>query len=66
MYAQPCNAGIPQQNLEMTDRVFVVDLDMGTVDIFTKFGGSIPDSHCFRVEGGKLRYVHTITIMGKN
>jgi hypothetical protein len=66
MYAQPCNAGIPQQDLPMTDRIFVVDLDMGTVDIFTKFGGSIPDSHMFRVEGGKLRYVHTITIMGKN
>ncbi|MCX7726445.1 MAG: hypothetical protein N2053_06320, partial [Chitinispirillaceae bacterium] len=56
-----CDGGIPQ-GLKITDRRYVIDVEMGTVDIFCKFGGSMPDSHLFRVENGKLRYVHTISI----
>ena len=26
------------------------------------FSGRIPDSHLFRLEGGKIRYIHTITM----
>jgi hypothetical protein len=43
-----------------------------TVDIIMDFGGTagqqgkngLPDSHEFRVEGGKLRYVHTLSSCG--
>ncbi|MBN1761310.1 MAG: hypothetical protein JW863_23505 [Chitinispirillaceae bacterium] len=56
-----CDVGIPD-NLSITDRHYIVDVDMGSVDIFCKFGGGMPDSHLFRVENGKLRYVHTISI----
>ena len=43
-------------------RRFIVDETMGSVVAFCTFGvGGIPDSHLFRVEKGKLRYVHTLT-----
>jgi hypothetical protein len=74
MYVQPdCNKGVPQK-MHMPYRKYVVDVDMGTVDIFVHFGGDstktnsqfTPDSHLFRVESGKLRFVHTISITGNN
>jgi hypothetical protein len=48
----------------MTNRRYIVDLDMGTVVGLVDFGGEkgLPDSHMFRLENGKLRYVHTITV----
>jgi hypothetical protein len=58
-----CNVGVPS-GVKINDRHYVIDVDMGTVDIFCKFGGSMPDSHLFRVENGKLRFVHTISIQG--
>ncbi|KAK0622466.1 hypothetical protein B0T14DRAFT_580715 [Immersiella caudata] len=62
-YMQPdCNVGVPS-GLRMTDRRYVIDEVVGAVDIFLAFGGNIPDSHAFRLEGGKIRYVHTLTIM---
>ncbi|KAK1756727.1 hypothetical protein QBC47DRAFT_451309 [Echria macrotheca] len=62
-YIQPsCNVGVPS-GLKMTNRRYVVDEVLGTVDIFFTFGGQEPDSHQFRVENGKLRYVHTLTVM---
>jgi hypothetical protein len=56
-----CNSGVPS-GLLINARTYIVDVDLGTVSIFCKFGGSMPDSHLFRIEGGKLRYVHTISI----
>ena len=48
-------------------RRYVVDETLGVVDIFVGFPGldrtqgndAMPDSHEFRVEGGKIRYLHT-------
>jgi hypothetical protein len=48
-------------------RRYVVDVEMGAVDMFIGFPGldrtqgqaAMPDSHLFRVEGGKIRYCHT-------
>ncbi|KAK2790886.1 hypothetical protein FQN52_005331 [Onygenales sp. PD_12] len=59
-----CNVGVPS-GLDLTNRRYVIDEVMGTVDVFLNFGGAtgLPDSHEFRLEGGKLRYVHTMTIM---
>jgi hypothetical protein len=45
-----------------------VDEVLGTVQVYCTFGtggpgggSGAPDSHLFRVENGKLRYVHTLT-----
>ncbi|KAK8038254.1 hypothetical protein PG994_015021 [Apiospora phragmitis] len=62
-YVQPsCNVGVPS-GIQQTNRRYVVDEVTGAVDVFFDFAGADPDSHEFRVEGGKLRYVHTLTVM---
>jgi hypothetical protein len=37
---------------------------VGSVDILCSFDsiGNYPDSHEFRLEGGKIKYVHTVTV----
>ncbi|KAL1839885.1 hypothetical protein VTJ49DRAFT_1020 [Mycothermus thermophilus] len=48
-------------------RRYVVDVEMGAVNIFMGFPGldrtqgqvPMPDSHLFRVEGGRIKYSHT-------
>jgi hypothetical protein len=60
-----CTAGVPTGGgVPMLNRHYIVDLDMGTVIGILDFGGEkgLPDSHMFRLENGKLRYVHTITV----
>ncbi|KAH8890227.1 hypothetical protein GQ53DRAFT_807370 [Thozetella sp. PMI_491] len=56
-----CDVGIPS-GVSLTDRRYVIDETVGAVDIMMSFA-NIPDSHEFRVEGGKLRFVHTMTVM---
>ncbi|KAI1383949.1 uncharacterized protein F4822DRAFT_433901 [Hypoxylon trugodes] len=61
-------AGLPS-TLVVTNRRFVVDEVMGVVDIFLGFPGldrsqgnkTMPDSHVFRVESGKIKYIHTVS-----
>lgn len=57
-----CNVGVPY-GVSIVNRKYVIDVDLGTVQIFCRFGGprGLPDSHMFRVENGKLRFVHTLT-----
>lgn len=60
-----CTAGVPKGGgVPMTNRSYVVDVDMGAVVGFVDFGGEkgLPDAHTFRLENGKLRYVHVITL----
>ncbi|CZR58514.1 uncharacterized protein PAC_08406 [Phialocephala subalpina] len=59
-----CDVGIPN-NLDLTSRRYVIDESVGAVDVFLAFGGTSgrPDSHEFRIESGKIRYVHTLTNM---
>jgi hypothetical protein len=59
-----CDIGFPIDKLPMVDRSYVVDEDMGTVNMFLRFGNppGAPDSHTFRLVNGKLRYVHTLTL----
>jgi hypothetical protein len=59
-----CNLGVPEDgNVKLTNRHYVVDRDMGAVVGFVRFGNeTVPDSHLFRVENGKLRYIHTLTV----
>jgi len=56
-----CSVGVPA-GVNIVGRRFIVDETMGAVVAFCNFGvGGIPDSHLFRVEHGKLRFVHTLT-----
>ncbi|KAE8444345.1 hypothetical protein EG329_000655 [Mollisiaceae sp. DMI_Dod_QoI] len=59
-----CNVGVPS-GVDLTSRRYVIDETVGEVDVFLAFGGATgrPDSHDFRVENGKIRYVHTLTNM---
>jgi hypothetical protein len=66
-----CNVGVPS-GVNLVNRQYVIDEDYGTVDIVMDFAGTkgnvgasgLPDSHEFRIEGGKLRYVHTLSSCG--
>jgi len=60
-----CTVGVPKGGgVPMKNRRYIVDLDMGTVIGQVDFGGEkgLPDAHTFRLENGKLRYVHVITL----
>jgi hypothetical protein len=62
-YVQPsCNVGVPS-GIKQTNRRYVIDEVLGSCDVFFDFAGADPDTHEFRVESGKLRYVHTMTVM---
>jgi hypothetical protein len=62
-----CDVGVPS-GVNIANRRFIVDETIGSVQVFCTFGaGNVnggsgaPDSHLFRVENGKLHYVHTLT-----
>jgi hypothetical protein len=62
-----CQVGVPS-GVNIANRRFVVDETIGAVVAFCTFGAGnaaggsgAPDTHLFRVENGKLRYVHTLT-----
>ena len=64
-----CDVGVPS-GVNIANRRFVVDEATGAAVVFCTFGAGsptggngLPDSHLFRVENGKLRYVHTLTHM---
>ena len=62
-----CDVGVPS-GVNIANRRFIVDETTGSVAAFCTFGAGsaaggsgAPDTHLFRVENGKLRYVHTLT-----
>jgi len=62
-----CEVGVPS-GVNIANRRFVVDEVKGSVVAYCTFGAGTPgggsgapDTHLFRVENGKLRYVHTLT-----
>lgn len=61
-----CEVGVPA-GVNIGNRRFVVDEVIGSVVVFCTFGvggpagSGAPDTHLFRLENGKLRYVHTLT-----
>lgn len=59
-----CNVGVPE-NIDMADRRYVIDPVVGSVAVFLRMGPNRrPDAHVFRIEDGKIRYVHTVTNCG--
>ncbi|KAI1078556.1 hypothetical protein F5B20DRAFT_547451 [Whalleya microplaca] len=61
-----CKPGIPTNNNQAPNshRRYVIDDTYGSISVLCIFEHlqNAPDSHEFRLENGKLRYVHTITI----
>ena len=62
-----CEVGVPS-GVNIANRRFVVDEVIGSVVVYCTFGAGgpnggsgSPDTHLFRVENGRLRYVHTLT-----
>lgn len=62
-----CEVGVPA-GVNIVNRRFVVDEVLGSVVVYCTFGTGTPggssgsaDTHLFRVENGKLHYVHTLT-----
>jgi hypothetical protein len=63
-----CTDGIPASGPTAgkanSMRRYVIDEIMGSADVLCSFTavGNIPDSHELRIENGKIRHVHTITL----
>jgi len=68
---QTCTMGAFPQKLNVTNRRYVIDENFGAVVIFHNFpwldagiptDPGTPASQMFRVEGGKNRYIHEVTV----
>jgi hypothetical protein len=59
-----CQIPAPLGNMYITDRSYVVDEEMGAVNVFCRFGNStgMPDSHLFRLVSGRYRWIHTLSV----
>lgn len=66
-YTRPCGKSLPRGGSSKNNgnRRYVIDEVMGSVDVLCSFDslGDMPDSHEIRVEDGKVKYVHTITVL---
>ncbi|HWK42732.1 MAG TPA: hypothetical protein VNR60_12485 [Croceibacterium sp.] len=58
-----CELGMPPGVLYITHRDYLIDEEMGVINVFCRFGGreNAPDSHTFRYIDGKFRLIHTLT-----
>jgi hypothetical protein len=67
-----CKVGIPGEAIEIVDRDYLVDEELGAVNVFSRFGktdessifgktNGLPDSHLIRLVNGKIRYIHSMT-----
>ncbi|KAK4212656.1 hypothetical protein QBC37DRAFT_187726 [Rhypophila decipiens] len=65
-YTRPCGVSLPRGGSAKNNgmRRYVIDETVGSVDVLCSFDslGSLPDSHEIRVEAGKVKYVHTVTV----
>ena len=60
-----CEVGIPPGVLYIVNRDYVVDEELGVINVYCRFGNSttgMPDSHTFRLVNGKISNVHTISV----
>ncbi|KAI8932782.1 hypothetical protein NX059_010272 [Plenodomus lindquistii] len=66
-YTSPCGKTLPHGGSAKKNgmRRYVIDQEMGSVDVLCQFDslGVWPDSHEIRVVAGKVKYVHTVTVM---
>jgi len=61
-----CAVGVPE-GIDLARRSYVIDPVVGAVAVQLRFGGpeGLPDVHAFRIEDGRIRYIHTITNCGE-
>ncbi|KAI5922640.1 hypothetical protein F4810DRAFT_701546 [Camillea tinctor] len=68
MLTKPCGASLPRGGSTRPNgnRRYVIDETIGSVDVLCSFDslGNMPDSHEVRLESGKVKYVHTVTVIG--
>jgi hypothetical protein len=60
-----CEVGIPPGILYIVNRDYVIDEEMGVINVYCRFGNSatgMPDSHTFRLVNGKYTNVHTLSV----
>ncbi len=64
--ADSCKVGIPTNHSQAPNsgRRYVIDETMGSISVLCVFEHlwDAPDSHQFRLENGKVRYIHTMTL----
>jgi len=69
--ANTCDMGAFPEPLNITNRRYVIDETIGAVDVFNDFpwlestlkpGEHTASSNMLRVQGGKVRYIHEITV----
>ncbi|KAG4435464.1 hypothetical protein IFR05_009036, partial [Cadophora sp. M221] len=65
-YSRPCGSQLPHGGSSKPNgkRRYVIDETVGSVDVLCSFDslGDMPDSHEIRLEGGKVKYVQTVTV----
>jgi hypothetical protein len=59
-----CQIPAPLGSMYIINRSYVVDEEMGTVNVYCRFGGEtgMPDSHTFRLVNGRYRWIHTLSV----
>jgi hypothetical protein len=59
-----CQSPGPLGELFIVNRTYVVDEEMGAVNVFCRFGNDtgMPDSHLFRLVNGRYRWIHTLSV----
>ncbi|KAI7782805.1 hypothetical protein LA080_012846 [Diaporthe eres] len=66
---ETCTIGGLPSSIKIPYRRYIVDEEYGVVDLFVGFPGldrtvpdqAMPDSHMFRIEGGRIKYIHTVS-----
>lgn len=59
-----CQIDAPLGKMFIVNRTYVVDEEMGAVNVFCRFGDNtgMPDSHLFRLVNGRYRWIHTLSV----
>jgi len=59
-----CQIPGPLGELFIVNRTYVVDEELGSVNVFCRFGDNtgMPDSHTFRLVKGRYRWIHTLSV----
>jgi len=63
-FKDTCQIPAPLGNMYIINRSYVVDEEMGAVNVFCRFGSAtgMPDSHLFRLVNGRYRWIHTLSV----
>jgi hypothetical protein len=58
-----CNVGVPADGgMKLTTDRFIADPEAGAVVAYIRWPTTVPDTHLFRIENGKIRFVHSLTV----